>query len=106
LTYNTETGQLSGYTGAQNEIQQEFLRMWWKILYSKVWPLLSKPNEVNIVELFDPCALKCLAFSLHACFILHFLFLASVESSDFKCCQYRSGNLFSLLSSKTIDPVS
>jgi glycogenin glucosyltransferase len=45
LTYNPQNEQLSGNLGGQHEIQREFLLSWWKILYEKVWPQLTKNNQ-------------------------------------------------------------
>jgi len=45
LTYNPQTEQLSGNLGGQHEVQREFLLNWWRILYERVWPLLSKNNQ-------------------------------------------------------------
>lgn len=47
LTYNPQNEQLSGNLGGQHEIQREFLLSWWKILYERVWPQLSKNNQQN-----------------------------------------------------------
>ena len=47
LTYNPQNEQLSGNLGGQHEIQREFLLSWWKILYERVWPQLSKNNQVG-----------------------------------------------------------
>jgi glycogenin glucosyltransferase len=54
LTYNPQNQQLSGNLGGQHEIQREFLLCWWKIMYERVWPQLSKhtqqsnPNQTAI----------------------------------------------------------
>jgi glycogenin glucosyltransferase len=45
LTYNPENEQLSGNLGGQHEVQREFLLAWWRILYERVWPQLSKNNQ-------------------------------------------------------------
>jgi glycogenin glucosyltransferase len=45
LTYNPQNEQLSGNLGGQHEVQREFLLTWWKILYERVWPQLSKNNQ-------------------------------------------------------------
>jgi len=45
LTYNPQNEQLSGNLGGQHEIQREFLLSWWRILYERVWPQLSKNNQ-------------------------------------------------------------
>jgi len=45
LTYNPQNQQLSGNLGGQHEIQREFLLSWWKIMYERVWPQLSKHNQ-------------------------------------------------------------
>jgi glycogenin glucosyltransferase len=45
LTYNPQNEQLSGNLGGQHEVQREFLLIWWKILYERVWPQLSKNNQ-------------------------------------------------------------
>jgi lipopolysaccharide biosynthesis glycosyltransferase len=47
LTYNPQTQQLSGNLGGQHEVQREFLLSWWNILYERVWPQLSKHNQVG-----------------------------------------------------------
>lgn len=47
LTYNPQNEQLSGNLGGQHEIQREFLLCWWRILYERVWPQLSKNNQQN-----------------------------------------------------------
>lgn len=47
LTYNPQNEQLQGNFGGQSDIQREFLLSWWKILYEKVWPILSKSNQVG-----------------------------------------------------------
>ncbi len=52
LTYNPQNQQLSGNLGGQHEIQREFLLAWWKILYERVWPLLSKNNQVGCIFFF------------------------------------------------------
>jgi glycogenin glucosyltransferase len=46
LTYNPQTEQLSGNLSGP-EIQREFLLYWWKILYERVWPQLSKNQSAN-----------------------------------------------------------
>ncbi|CAF0921657.1 unnamed protein product [Adineta steineri] len=48
LTYNPQNEQLSGNLGGQQTIQREFLLAWWKIMYERVWPQLSKHNQSNI----------------------------------------------------------
>ncbi|UJR16579.1 hypothetical protein I4U23_003479 [Adineta vaga] len=45
LTYNPQNEQLSGNLGGQHTVQREFLLAWWKILYERVWPQLSKANK-------------------------------------------------------------
>lgn len=45
LTYNPQTEQLSGNLGGQQTVQREFLLSWWKIMYERVWPQLSKNNQ-------------------------------------------------------------
>ncbi|CAF1196369.1 unnamed protein product [Adineta steineri] len=45
LTYNPQNEQLSGNLGGQQTIQREFLLAWWKIMYERVWPQLSKHNQ-------------------------------------------------------------
>jgi glycogenin glucosyltransferase len=45
LTYNPQNEQLSGNLGGQHEVQREFLLTWWRILYERVWPQLSKNNQ-------------------------------------------------------------
>lgn len=45
LTYNPQNEQLSGNLGGQHQVQREFLLSWWRILYERVWPLLSKNNQ-------------------------------------------------------------
>jgi glycogenin glucosyltransferase len=47
LTYNPQNDQLSGNLGGQHEVQREFLLTWWKILYERVWPQLSKNNQLS-----------------------------------------------------------
>jgi lipopolysaccharide biosynthesis glycosyltransferase len=49
LTYNPQNEQLSGNLGGQHEVQREFLLYWWKILYERVWPQLSKNNQVSFI---------------------------------------------------------
>lgn len=45
LTYNPQNGKLSGNLEGQHDIQKEFLLHWWKIMYERVWPQLSKNNQ-------------------------------------------------------------
>jgi len=47
LTYNPQNEQISGNLGSQHEIQREFLLSWWRIMYQRVWPELSKNNQLN-----------------------------------------------------------
>jgi glycogenin glucosyltransferase len=47
LTYNPQNQQLSGNLSSQHDIQREFLLSWWKIMYERVWPHLSKSNQLN-----------------------------------------------------------
>jgi len=47
LTYNPQNQQLSGNLSSQHDIQREFLLSWWKIMYERVWPNLSKNNQLN-----------------------------------------------------------
>jgi len=55
LTYNPQTEQLSGNLGGQHEIQREFLLAWWKVMHERVWPQLSKNNQVSILCLLASC---------------------------------------------------
>ncbi|CAF0985496.1 unnamed protein product [Adineta ricciae] len=45
LTYNPQNEQLSGNLGGQHTVQREFLLAWWKVMYERVWPRLSKQNQ-------------------------------------------------------------
>jgi len=45
LTYNPQNEQLSGNLGGQHEVQREYLLFWWRVLYERVWPQLSKNNQ-------------------------------------------------------------
>lgn len=45
LTFNPQNGQLSGNLQGQHEIQREFLLQWWRVMYERVWPQLSKNNQ-------------------------------------------------------------
>jgi glycogenin glucosyltransferase len=47
LTYNPQNQQLSGNLSSQHDIQREFLLSWWQIMYERVWPNLSKSNQLN-----------------------------------------------------------
>jgi len=47
LTYNPENEQLSGNLGGQSDIQRDFLLQWWKVMHQRVWPKLSKFNQVS-----------------------------------------------------------
>jgi lipopolysaccharide biosynthesis glycosyltransferase len=47
LTYNPENEQLSGNLGGQSDIQRDFLLQWWKVMHQRVWPKLSKFNQVT-----------------------------------------------------------
>jgi hypothetical protein len=47
LTYNPESGLLSGNMGSSNDIQRDFLASWWRMMYDNVWPRLSKINQVK-----------------------------------------------------------
>jgi glycogenin glucosyltransferase len=45
LTFNPQNEKLSGNLGGQYEVQKEFLLSWWRIMYERVWPQLSKNNQ-------------------------------------------------------------
>jgi lipopolysaccharide biosynthesis glycosyltransferase len=66
LTYNPQNEQLSGNLGGQHEVQREFLLTWWKILYERVWPQLSKNNQVGKIHfvfvLFVKTRMLCLPY--------------------------------------------
>ncbi|CAF1571248.1 unnamed protein product [Rotaria sp. Silwood1] len=50
LTYNPQNEQLSGNLDGQHDVQREFLLCWWKIMYERVWPQLSKYNQGQLSE--------------------------------------------------------
>ncbi|CAF3349467.1 unnamed protein product [Rotaria socialis] len=50
LTYNPQNGKLSGNLEGQHDIQKEFLLHWWKIMYERVWPQLSKNNQGTLTQ--------------------------------------------------------
>jgi len=50
LTYNPQTQQLSGNLGSQHEIQRDFLRQWWQVMYEHVWPQLSTNSQHSDVN--------------------------------------------------------
>ncbi len=88
MTYNPQNEQLSGNLGGQHEIQREFLLSWWKILYEKVWPQLTKNNQVGdffICFVWNPACCVHLIYSAigykpiinrrgKACFNIYFIF--------------------------------
>ncbi|CAF1593498.1 unnamed protein product [Rotaria sp. Silwood1] len=57
LTYNPQNEQLSGNLDGQHDVQREFLLCWWKIMYERVWPQLSKYNQSNISVMNKCCSM-------------------------------------------------
>ncbi|CAF3560940.1 unnamed protein product [Rotaria socialis] len=53
LTYNPKDEQLSGNLNGQNDIQRELLLSWWRIMYQRVWPQLSKLNQGESIGTLD-----------------------------------------------------
>jgi glycogenin len=60
LTFNPQNEQLSGNLGEKNDIQREFLLLWWRTMFNKVWPQLSNLNQVSL----DPFARLCTSLLL------------------------------------------
>ncbi|CAF4131863.1 unnamed protein product [Rotaria sordida] len=58
LTYNPQNEQLSGNLDGQHDVQREFLLSWWKVMYERVWPQLSKFNQSNISVVNKSCRMN------------------------------------------------
>ncbi|CAF2817817.1 unnamed protein product [Rotaria sp. Silwood2] len=58
LTYNPQNENLSGNLDGQQDIQREFLLCWWRIMYERVWPQLSKYNQSNISVMNKYCSMN------------------------------------------------
>ncbi|CAF1057063.1 unnamed protein product [Rotaria sordida] len=58
LTYNPQNEQLSGNLDGQHDAQREFLLSWWKVMYERVWPQLSKFNQSNISVVNKSCRMN------------------------------------------------
>ncbi|CAF3804114.1 unnamed protein product [Adineta steineri] len=47
LSYNPQNEQLSGNLTGQSDIQRDFLLSWWRVMYQRVWPKLSKFDSLS-----------------------------------------------------------